>query len=210
VLVVLGSTAAAAANGSLPDGAQSAVSKALSHVSVDVPDPRSSAPVSDHPAVDHHGAVGPDTTGAAHRGLCTAWAARGKADSDRGASGDSTAFSALRRAAHDDGQLVKDFCADVLDGATTAHDATPSGTDDGPSVTDHKQSGTDHGRVEPPAPVDAPDGGGVGTASDTNGGANANGAGHASDAPTLGSANTDAHRGAGTTPRTTGSSHSGR
>jgi hypothetical protein len=197
-LVLLGGTAAAAGTGSLPDGAQSVVSKALSHVSVHVPDP--DAPHAK--AVDHRGPVGPDATAAAKHGLCTAWAARGKADTDRGASGDSTAFSNLRQAAHDDGMLVKEFCADVFDGSTPAgHPSASSGTDPG-------KSGDDHGKAsDPAAPVDVPNGGGIGSGTDASNGADATGASHAADNAAQGSANADGHSG-GTSSTTNGSAHS--
>jgi hypothetical protein len=203
--VVLGSTAAAAATGSLPDTAQSAVSKALSHVSVDVPDPDASH------ASDHTGPVGPDATGSAHRGLCIAWASRGRADPARGASGDATAFSNLRRAARDDGKLVKEFCADVLDGTSAADDPSGSGTDPGTSGADHGRSGEDHGNAgDAPAPVDTPNGGGISTGTEASNGANQGGVDHASDAAQQGSANADAHGKPADTPSTTnGSSHSG-
>jgi hypothetical protein len=189
------------------------VSKVLSHVSVDVPDPEASQA----PAGGDADAVGPDATGAAHRGLCTAWAARGRNDADRGRSGDSTAFSNLRRAAHHDGLLVEDFCADVLDGGTTADDpsvapASDPGTEPGGSGAGHGQSDADHGAAgDPPAPVDVPNGGGVGTGTDASQGANDGGASHAADAATRGSANRDGHRNAPSTTTTpTGSAHSGR
>lgn len=203
--VVLGSTAAAAATGSLPDAAQSAVSKALSHVSVDVPDPDASH------AADHAGPVGPDATGTAHRGLCTAWAARGTADSDRGASGDSTAFSNLRRAAQDDGKLVKEFCADVVDGSTTTDPADPAATDHGSSGVDHGQAGEDHGNAgDPPAPVATPNSGGIDNGTEASDGADQGGADHASDAAHQGSANADAHGKPADTPSATSGSWRGR
>jgi hypothetical protein len=207
-LVLLGGTAATAASGSLPDGPQSVVSKALSHVSVHVPDP-------DTPhgsTVDHHGPVGPDATEEAKHGLCTAWAARGKADTDRGASGDSTAFSNLRQAAHDDGMLVKEFCAEVLDRhATGANSGAPSTTDHGQSDDPQGQSGAEHGDADDsPAPVATPNGGGVGTGSDASKGANTNGASHAADDAAQGSANADGHGNPeGTSTTTNGSSRSG-
>jgi hypothetical protein len=211
-IVLLGGTAAAAATGSLPDGAQSAVAKALSHVSVDVPDPGAS-----HPApTPHAGAVGPDASGPAHRGLCTAWAARGKADADRGASGDSTAFANLRHAAHDEGLLVKDFCADVLAGTGPAGSASAdpdpgqSGADHGQPGADPGQSGEDHGNgADPPAPVATPNGGGDGTGATASDGANQQGVDHAADAASQGSGNADPHGRPTTTTAPDGSPHAG-
>ena len=202
--VLLGGTAAAAASGSLPDGAQSAVSEALSHVNVHVPDPGAGAEAAD----DHGGSVGPDATGPAKRGLCTAWSARGKGDADRGRSGDSTAFTNLRHAAHDDGMSVEEFCAGVLADRDDHADHRPSGDDpgqsgenhgqgDGPgqSAEDHGQSGDDHGRSgEDHGPVvETPNSGGVGTGSDASGGANDEGAAHAAPEATSGSSNAGGH-----------------
>ncbi|MGZ4677025.1 MAG: hypothetical protein ACXVJ7_15825 [Acidimicrobiia bacterium] len=182
-VVLLGGTAAAAATGSLPDSAQRAVSHALAHVSVDVPEPGGD---SGHAAEGHDASpVGPDATGPAAHGLCTAWAARNRTDADRGHSGDSTAFSNLRKAAHDQGLLVKEFCAEQLDGgrgsgADSDHGAPtdpgasgdhghpavtpgPTGRDPGASGDHPGQHGSDgdHGPV-----VETPNPGGNGTGSD--------------------------------------------
>ena len=194
VSLVVGGTAAAAATGSLPSGAQSAVSQALSHVNVHVPDPvaHGGTHVSVHGA-DHHTPVGPDATGNAEHGLCTAWAAHDAHDTTPGHSGDATAFANLRHAAHDQGMTVADFCAPVLD-PVTAPATTP-----GQSAGDHGQagqgqsdqgngqSGESHGRPGQGQSGDAHGGSGSGT--DVGNGAHDTGAGPAAGAASGGSSN---------------------
>ena len=180
-------TAAAAATGALPDSAQSAVARTLSHVNVSVPDPhenakdRSSDRAQGHGADDqtnsgdHGSAVGPDATGKAMRGLCTAWSARNATDADRGNSGNSIAFSNLRHAAHDAGMLVRDYCKDV---AAPRPDAPNSA----------------HGTSSDHAPaVSTPNSGGIGTGSQASDGANQGGVDHAAPEASQGSANADGH-----------------
>jgi len=83
-VAVLGVTAAAAATNALPDPAQKAISDAGSHVGLSIPTPNSHANA--HATAKHgksedagvtgsSGAVGPDATGSAKFGLCTAYAA---------------------------------------------------------------------------------------------------------------------------------------
>src|SRR5689334_17636845 len=75
---ILSGGAAAAATGSLPDPVQSTVSNSLSHVGVDVPNPDHVPDTnnSDTNRADSNKPeqtpVGPDATGPAHAGLCTA------------------------------------------------------------------------------------------------------------------------------------------
>ena len=186
--VLLLGTGAAAATGSLPDAAQGAVSHALSHVNVSVPDPNDHASDRAHPG-DHGTAVGPDATGPAMKGLCTAWAARGKDDSARGNSADSVAFTNLRNTAHDAGMLVKDYCHDVL---TAAHSAS-GGSDDSGTSADHRQN-PDHPTSDHGAAVDTPNSGGIGTGTTASDGANSGGTEHAPPAASSGSGNADGHR----------------
>ena len=205
--VLLLGTGAAAATGSLPDAAQGAVARALSHVSVSVPEPNDHAngdsSGGSQPG-DHGTATGPDANGAAMKGLCTAWAARGKSDDPRGNSADSVAFSNLRHAAHDAGMLVKEYCHDVL---TAVH---PTAGDHSGSGTSHRQN-ADHPANEPGIPgtgksddhgpaVATPNSGGIGTGTAASDGANQVGSGHASPAANSGSANADRH---GRTPPST-------
>ena len=192
--VLLLGTGAAAATGSLPDAAQGAVSHALSHVNVSVPDPNDHANDHAHPG-DHGTAVGPDATGSAMKGLCTAWAARGKGDAPRGNSADSVAFTNLRHTARDAGMLVKDYCHGVL---TAAHPAS-GGSDGSGASSDHRQN-ADHPTGDHGAVVDTPNSGGIGTGTTASDGANSDGTEHAPPAASSGSANSDGH---GHTPPST-------
>jgi hypothetical protein len=187
-VILFGGTAAAAATGSLPDSAQHAVSAALGHVDVHVPDPN------DHTA-DHssdHGSkttpVGVDPNGPAKHGLCTAWAARNQGDGSSGRSGDSTAFTNLQGAAHDLDQTVKEFCAPEL-----AKDSTGQAGDHGRSG-DHGKSGESHGRPSTSTPpVSTPNDGGLGTGSGASGSADGTGVDHAAPGAGSGSANATGH-----------------
>lgn len=184
--VLLLGTGAAAATGSLPDAAQSTVSRALSHVSVSVPDPNDHAADAGR-AGDVGEAVGPDATGPAMKGLCTAWAARGKGDEPRGESANSTAFTNLRHTARDAGMLVKEYCTDVL-----AADADADhGTDDaGQADDEHGQSGDSHGKADEHGPaVEAPNSGGIDTGETASNGANNTGVDHSAPDADGGSAN---------------------
>jgi hypothetical protein len=205
-LVLVGGTAAAATTGSLPDAAQSTVARALSHVSIDVPNPDAHA--SDHAShqtANHpHGteagtAVGPDTAGAANQGLCTAWAARNRAGADTGNSATATSFTNLRHAAHADGQLVKDFCAEVLAGRSdTNHAGTERGQagDQGQAGDDHDGSNGSPGRSgasDHGSPVTSPNSGGVDTGTTASDGANSTGTDHAASEAIAGSENAPTH-----------------
>lgn len=200
--VLLVGTGAAAATGSLPDAAQSSVSRALTHVDVSIPDPNDHANdhatgAGDHPQPGDHGAaIGPDATGPAMKGLCTAWAARGKGDTDRGNSGDSVAFTNLRHSAHDAGMLVKEYCHDVLTAQPKSSngDASDPSGDQGQSA-DHRQNG-DHSPTGGNGPaVETPNSGGVDTGSTASDGANSNGADHAAPPASAGSGNAKSDHG---------------
>jgi hypothetical protein len=119
--VALTAGSAAAATGSLPTPAQAAVASALSTVGVHVPNghdstdsTNSSAPAS---------AVGPDASGPAKYGLCTAW----KANNGH-ASSHSVAFSNLQKAAIAANETVTQFCAGVTppSGSNTSNDTKDS------------------------------------------------------------------------------------
>ena len=196
--MLLVGTGAAAATGSLPDTAQSTVSRALSHVAVSVPDPHDHAEDRAHPG-EHGDAVGPDATGHAMKGLCTAWSARGKADVARGNSGNSIAFTNLRHAAHDAGMLVKDYCHDVLASRHASGDGHSSDRDgDHGRSADHRQNG-DHG----PA-VETPNSGGIDTGSTASDGANADGADHSAPPAAEGSDNATGDHGSSGSDHPTG------
>jgi hypothetical protein len=204
VSLVLGGTAAAAATNSLPSGAQSAVSRALSHVDVHVPDPagHGTTHVSSTHGSDRTSAFGPDATGRAQHGLCTAWAAHDAHDTTPGHSGNATAFANLRHAAHDRGMTVAEYCAPVLEPATpatttpgaTGADHGQAGQDQGRSGADHGPSGQEHGTSGPdqsqPGQGQSGDAhGGIGSGTDVGNDAHDTGAGHASGAASDGAAN---------------------
>lgn len=120
--VALTAGSAAAATGSLPTPAQSAVSSALSNVGIHVPNghSESSAPSN---------AVGPDATGAAKYGLCTA------AQANAGhASSKSVAFANLQKAATAAGETVTQYCAGVTP-------PSENGTNDQNGSNKHGKSG---------------------------------------------------------------------
>ncbi len=220
-VVLLAGTGAAAATGSLPDAAQSRVADALAKVDVSIPKPggdhaRSGSHDGEQPG-DHGSAVGPDATGPAMKGLCTAWAARSKGDDNRGNSGDSIAFTNLRHRAHDAGVLVKEYCHDVLsaDPGSDAADHSKRPTDTGSAGADHGggnggkpadgrhgKSGAEHGAQngEHPTPPGTTPESGIETGSTASGDANSGGGGHAAPPATAGSDNSAADHGAPTSP----------
>ena len=220
-VVLLAGTGAAAATGSLPDVAQSRVADALAKVDVSIPKPSGdhAGPGSQNGTQpgDHGSALGPDATGPAMKGLCTAWAARSKGDDNRGNSGDSVAFANLRHRAHDAGVLVKEYCHDVLsagpgsdaaDHSQRPTDAGSAGADHGrpdagqPTDGTHGQSGVDHGaqNSEHPTPAGTTPESGIDTGSTASDGANSGGVDHAAPPAAAGSDNSTADDGAPTSP----------
>ena len=192
-LVLVGG-AAAAATGSLPDAAQSTVSKALSHVDIVVPNPDAPASVRgshDSTGVDGDTGVGPDATGTAKRGLCTAWAARDAID-DHGRRADSTTFANLRRAAIADGLSVDDYCrAALASGDRVADGETPAGeTPVDPSTLEPGGSGDAPGQPDaPPTPPATSNAGGNGAGGRENADVPANGSDHAAPQAEAGAGN---------------------
>jgi hypothetical protein len=188
VALVAGGTAAAAA-GSLPDPAQRVVSRALAHVDISVPAPNEHANAqafahakgaTDKTKPDHAGGKGPDATGPAKFGLCTAWSAGPSTTNPHSGKADSVAFSNLQQAATDAGSSVADFCKDAVhpqgpDTSTTTGPPTPN------------SAGT-HG-----PPVSTPNSGGTDTAHAASGGASDQGTGNASSHASAGSSNADDH-----------------
>ena len=220
-VVLLAGTGAAAATGSLPDVAQRHVADALAKVDVSIPKPggdhaRSGSHDGEQPG-DHGAAVGPDATGPAMKGLCTAWAARSKGDDNRGNSGYSIAFTNLRHRAHDAGMLVKGYCNDVLsadpgsdaaDHSSRPADAGTAGADHGrpdagtPADGTHGKSGAEHGAQngEHPTPPGTTPESGIDTGSTASDGANSGGVDHAAPPAAVGSDNSAADHGAPTSP----------
>lgn len=154
--VLAATTAAAAATGSLPDPAQKAVSRTLSHVDISVPSPNDHA--NDHPRNDagdtgRANATGPHATGAAKYGLCTAWAAGPSTTNPHRRKNDSVAFSNLQKAADAAGLSVTDYCKD----------AAPPSSGDEPTTSTSSPGNTEHG-----PPVSTPNRGGTGSGSADN------------------------------------------
>jgi hypothetical protein len=163
-------TAAAAANGSLPGPVQRAVSSALAHVSISVPNPDDHANnLNDGDGASNHapgqaesargnaapsGPAGPDAGGAAKYGLCAAAGQTPPATSNAQRS-DSVAFSNLEQAASDAGMTPTEFCDGVTpndghstptEGPTGPHGAT---TTTGPHGPPTSQPGNGEGPTGP-------------------------------------------------------------
>ncbi|MEY2420984.1 MAG: hypothetical protein QOI95_1051 [Acidimicrobiaceae bacterium] len=138
-LVALTGTAAAATN-HLPDAVQAVVSDAGSHVGLHLPKPnheaksdtKSSGTGTDSAPSQGQG---PDATGPAKGGLCTAHAARGTSPSDNAGG---VAEQNLQAAAATAGQTVDEFCADSAD-ANAAPSPEPQAPDDG-TASDNTKS----------------------------------------------------------------------
>src|SRR4051794_39745067 len=189
VAVLAGGTAAAAATGSLPDPAQRVVSSALSHVDVSVPAPNEHANAqalahakgaTGKTKPGHAGGKGPDPTGPAKFGLCTAWSAGPSTTNPHSGKADSVAFSNLQQAAADAGSSVADFCKD----AVHPH---------GPDTTTTTGTSTDTSTGKHAPPVSTPNAGGTDTAHAASNGASDHSNGHASPNASAGSANADDH-----------------
>jgi hypothetical protein len=159
-VVVLGGAAAVA--GALPSPIQGAAHDALGAAGINVPGndgagsgtaadvtaaadtttttgttTTTSAVVPDSPTSEPAttDAKGPDPTGPAKFGLCTAFAAGQGATN--GGKADSTAFQALANAASTAGETVTEFCAGATPGGRVASDVTPA-----PSTTSATTSAT--------------------------------------------------------------------
>ena len=133
---LLGATAAAAATNTLPDPAQTVVSDAASHVGVSIPKPNSHAnshATARHGKPDNAGnagnATGPDATGSAKYGLCTAYAAGPTTTNPHSGKNSSVAFTNLQKAADTAGVSVAEFCKNAVpprnDGSTGANGSAP-------------------------------------------------------------------------------------
>jgi len=138
---------AAAATGSLPDPAQR-----LAHRMVGAaPSPTDQGRSADHSSAGK--AKGPDATGAAMKGLCTAWlAGQGGAN---GGKNDSVAFQALAAAAGG-ADKIADFCKDPAHSTGQAQQGQGKPADPSSAGTDRGQSGEhttapdDHTGSQPP------------------------------------------------------------
>jgi hypothetical protein len=135
--MALTATAAAAATGSLPGPAQSAVHGALAHVGVSVPSGNDSS---------NGKAKGPDATGPAKFGLCTAF----KAHEANGVhpSSHAVAFANLQSAATAAGKSVDAYCAGVTPGNGSPDD---NSTGSSSSTAPEGQGGNGNGHHSTPA-----------------------------------------------------------
>jgi len=161
VAVLATGTAAAAANGSLPAGVQQVVSHALEHVDISVPLPGTHAGGANagkgraSDGTPPAKANGPDASGSAARGLCTAASHTPPTNGAR--RNGSVAAANLKKAAAAAGLSVVDFCkqadADApgngkrggttvtsvvtptVPGGNNAHGSTPTRVPHGPPVT---------------------------------------------------------------------------
>ncbi len=107
--IAIAGTAAAAYTGNLPDALQDVAHQTIGAPAADLPEAATERP--EAPAATPTGRpatatpVGPDATGAAAFGLCTAWDKGGLATK-------SVAYEALVKAAGDESK-IEEFCADV-------------------------------------------------------------------------------------------------
>ncbi|MEY2461519.1 MAG: hypothetical protein QOG30_3349 [Acidimicrobiaceae bacterium] len=147
-MVALSGTAAAMTN-HLPDAVQSTISDAGSHVGLHLPTPEddtksgtTSDTNSDDPSADASTDStqdrGPDATGPAKAGLCTAHFARGVSPSDQAGG---VAEQNLQTAAADAGQSVEEFCADAVHESSSSSDASDAAPDTSEASDDTKSKG---------------------------------------------------------------------
>ena len=113
VAALVGSSGLAVA-GALPGPAQRAAAHMLDKIGVVVP----GAPHHQAGSTPSTQGTGPDVTGPAKFGLCTAFAA-GQGGTD-GGKNDAVAFRNLRAAAETVGQSVEDFCAGATPGGASS------------------------------------------------------------------------------------------
>jgi hypothetical protein len=90
---------------------------------------------------------GPDATGPAKFGLCTAWAAG--QGSTNGNKADSTAYQALAAAAGGAAN-VADFCADAIPGGNSPSAGGPSGAQNSQGDEHANPASTEHGPESDP------------------------------------------------------------
>jgi hypothetical protein len=141
---LLGATAAAAATNTLPDPAQSAISGAASHVGLSIPKPHGHAygltksHGADAATPANGGAVGPDASGSAKFGLCTAYASGNATTNPHSHKTKSVAFRNLQAAADTAGMSVADYCK----AATPPSTETTSTTVDESTTSGPESQGT--------------------------------------------------------------------
>jgi hypothetical protein len=135
LIAVGGGAAVAAANGAFPGGPHSDPTGTPSATPTD---DGTAAPATDETAPSPSATQGPDATGPAAFGLCTAFTAGGP-------SSDSVAYTALLNASSSAGSIT-DYCAPILaTGGSAGHKPTSHPT----HSAEHGQSGDDHGTGTP-------------------------------------------------------------
>ncbi len=141
LVAVGGGTAVAAAAGAFPNGPQSGPSTSTASATPTDDGTETAAPTTE-PTPSPTETQGPDATGPAAFGLCTAF-------THGGLNSHSVAYAALLNASTSAGSIV-DYCAPILAAHESGHkpSTTPnSGEDHGQS--DHGQSGQTHGSGAP-------------------------------------------------------------
>jgi hypothetical protein len=143
--VLASGTAAAAATGSLPDSVQGAVATALAKVNITVPSHRHGNSHSHTSGRDAGSsvpanAVGPDATGNAEAGLCTAW--EHQSAPANGQPAKSVAFSNLQHAAAAAGKTVADYCDGVAHEPGGGSNKSSTTTTGAPGATPTTTGGT--------------------------------------------------------------------
>jgi hypothetical protein len=164
-VLALGGATAAAATGSLPGSVQAALSRNLSHIGINVPDPHTGnlhTGTSTGTGASTSGGAGsnaglnagkgrstalaaPSTT-ANEYGLCTAYSApdgRSSPNTTRGSALSSVAFSRLSALAQAQGESVQAFCASIPKPGTST--GTSTGTSAGTSAGSDSTSSTVNG-----------------------------------------------------------------
>jgi len=152
-----GSSFAAAATGSLPVALQSAVSGALGHVGISVPNPHAHGSGNSTGRGNAHGgtagrsgpggvAVGPDATSQALNGLCRAWLATPTTNA-HSQKDNAVAFANLQKAAAKAGVSVAEYCKRVTAPGGTKTTTTPT------TVSNGHTPNSGHGNGKTPSSV---------------------------------------------------------
>lgn len=142
LVAVGGGTAVAAANGALPTVPSSATDTVTAPSTDPATDEATDPTTSALDASTSASATkGPDATGPAAFGLCTAYTAGGL-------NSHSVAYTALVAASGSTGvTAVTDYCASILSThASNSHKPAPSSATSTDSTVQHGQSGTEHGK----------------------------------------------------------------
>jgi hypothetical protein len=158
---------AAAASNHLPDSVQTAVADVSSHVGIHLPKPKHAPKTSDDPSSDDGTDAGsstgngPDATGPAKAGLCTAHFARGTSPSEHAGG---VAEQNLEAAAADAGQTVDEYCA-----ASAPQPPESDSTESSSAESDAPDGGPANPKSQKPADPGKPDDGSTASSSANNG-----------------------------------------